>query len=88
MNPYYLPRWIIKKLILLYQKLINPILHFIGGPNTGCRFTPTCSNYSLQAVEEHGAIKGTFYGMWRICRCNPWGGCGHDPVPLKKKKNE
>lgn len=87
MNPLHLPRWIIKKLIVLYQKLINPILHFIGGPCAGCRFTPTCSNYTLEAVETHGAIKGTMYGLWRICRCNPWGGCGHDPVPPKKKKN-
>ena len=87
MNPLHLPRWIIKKLIVLYQKLINPILHFIGGPYAGCRFTPTCSNYTLEAVETHGAIKGTMYGLWRICRCNPWGGCGHDPVPPKKKKN-
>ncbi len=70
--------------IRFYQKLINPILHFVGGPNAGCRFTPTCSNYCLQAVERHGAVKGTFYGMRRICRCHPWGGCGEDPIPPKK----
>jgi len=86
MNPLHLPRWIIKMLIVMYQKLINPILHFIGGPYAGCRFTPTCSNYTLQAVETHGAIKGTFYGILRICRCNPWGGCGHDPIPPKRTK--
>jgi len=86
MNPLHIPKWIIKKLIVLYQKLINPILHFIGGPHAGCRFSPSCSNYTLQAVENHGAIKGVLYGMWRICRCNPWCKGGHDPVPPKKNK--
>ena len=84
MNPLHFPRWVIKQMIVLYQKLINPILHFIGGPYAGCRFTPSCSNYCLEAVETHGAIKGMLYGMWRICRCHPWGGEGEDLVPKKK----
>lgn len=84
MNPLHFPKWVIKKVIRLYQKLINPILHFIGGPYAGCRFTPSCSNYCLQAVETHGAFKGMLYGTWRICRCHPWGGSGDDPVPIKK----
>ena len=86
MNPLHIPKWIIKKLIVMYQKLINPILHFIGGPYAGCRFSPSCSNYTLQAVENHGAIKGVLFGMWRIGRCNPWCKGGHDPVPPKKDK--
>lgn len=88
MNPLHIPKWVIKKLIILYQKLINPILHFIGGPYAGCRFTPTCSNYCLKAVERHGAIKGVFYGVCRICRCHPWGGSGEDPVPEKRSKKK
>ena len=54
----------------------------MGGPNSGCRFTPTCSQYFLEAVEIHGVLKGGFLGLKRIMRCNPWGGQGHDPVPM------
>ena len=46
-----------------------------------CRFEPSCSNYALQAIERHGAVRGIALGAWRIARCNPLGGCGHDPVP-------
>ena len=86
MNPLHIPSWIIKKLIVVYQKLINPILHFFGGPYAGCRFSPSCSNYTLQAVETHGACKGVILGIWRICRCHPWSKGGHDPVPKNTKK--
>ncbi len=79
-----LPKLFIRFGIRAYQKLINPILHFIGGPYAGCRFSPSCSNYCLVAVERHGAIKGLFFGVRRICRCHPWGGCGDDPVPPLK----
>jgi len=46
-----------------------------------CRFTPTCSDYFIQAVRKHGAIKGAWLGVRRILRCHPYGGSGHDPVP-------
>ena len=46
-----------------------------------CRFQPTCSNYAMEALERHGAFKGTWLAVWRLCRCNPWGGMGYDPVP-------
>lgn len=46
-----------------------------------CRFQPTCSNYAMEALERHGAFKGTWLTVWRLCRCNPWGGMGYDPVP-------
>jgi len=82
-----LPKLFIRLGIRFYQKFIRPILHFMGGPHSGCRFTPSCSNYCLEAVERHGVVKGLFYGIFRICRCNPWGGCGEDPVPPKKDKN-
>ncbi len=74
-------KWLVRILIRGYQRAISPVLHFIGGPNTGCRFTPTCSEYFLQAVEKHGIFKGSWLGTVRIVRCNPWGGHGHDPVP-------
>ncbi|XBD75168.1 membrane protein insertion efficiency factor YidD [Akkermansia massiliensis] len=52
-----------------------------GGPGSGCRYTPTCSQYFIQAVRVHGAWRGFLLGSWRILRCNPWGGSGYDPVP-------
>ena len=72
---------LVRILIRGYQRFISPVIHFLGGPGSGCRFTPTCSEYFLQAVEHHGFLRGSWLGVLRILRCNPWGGCGHDPVP-------
>lgn len=74
-------KWLIRVLIRFYQIAISPVIHFAGGPGCGCRFTPTCSHYFLEAVETHGALRGSWLGLKRIARCNPWGGQGHDPVP-------
>ena len=49
-----------------------------------CRYQPTCSQYALDALKEHGGLIGGFHAARRILRCNPWGGCGYDPVPPKK----
>lgn len=46
-----------------------------------CRFSPSCSQYTIEAITKHGSLKGGWLGLKRIGRCNPWGGCGHDPVP-------
>ena len=67
-------------LIRFYQLMLSPALHLIGGPGSGCRFTPSCSAYALEAIERHGFIKGSWLGLCRICRCQPWGGSGYDPV--------
>jgi len=61
--------------IRFYQKFITPFTP------ASCRFTPTCSEYARQALLKHGPIKGTLLAIWRILRCNPWGGSGYDPVP-------
>ena len=61
--------------IKIYQILISPFL----GPS--CRFTPTCSQYTIEAIQKYGPLKGGWLGFRRIIRCHPWGGCGHDPVP-------
>jgi putative membrane protein insertion efficiency factor len=72
---------VIRLLIRFYQRILRPMLRFAAGPAAGCRFTPSCSNYFLQAVELHGPLRGSWYGICRIFRCHPWGGCGYDPVP-------
>ena len=61
--------------IHLYRWLISPWL----GAN--CRYQPTCSRYALEALEKHGAWRGSLLAIRRIGRCHPWGGSGHDPVP-------
>jgi putative membrane protein insertion efficiency factor len=77
-------KWLIRIFIRGYQIFISPVLHAVGGPASGCRFTPSCSHYFLQAVEVHGVLKGSWLGIWRILRCQPWGGQGEDPVPPRK----
>ena len=60
--------------IRLYQKLISPLMP------PACRYTPSCSEYAAQAIERHGVVRGILKGAWRVMRCNPFGGSGHDPV--------
>ncbi len=76
-------KYLIYALIRAYQWVISPVIHTICGPNSGCRFTPSCSQYFLEAAMKHGAIRGSVLGIKRICRCHPRGGFGHDPVPGK-----
>lgn len=68
--------WLIK----LYQKIPGPW-------HNSCRHIPTCSNYSIEAIEEYGSIKGSYMSIKRILRCNPWGTSGYDPV-IKKEKSK
>ncbi|MBE6219777.1 MAG: membrane protein insertion efficiency factor YidD [Alistipes sp.] len=63
-------------LIRFYQVFLSPLK-----PTSTCRFTPTCSQYAIEAFRKHGPIKGLILTVWRILRCNPWGGSGYDPVP-------
>jgi putative membrane protein insertion efficiency factor len=65
--------------IKLYQIFLSPLL----GKN--CRYTPTCSHYSIDAIREWGPIKGSWLAIKRIVSCNPWGGSGYDPVPKRDK---
>jgi putative membrane protein insertion efficiency factor len=62
-------------LIKLYQWIISPVL----GPK--CRYTPSCSQYALEALKKYGPLKGGWLALRRISRCHPWGGHGYDPVP-------
>jgi putative membrane protein insertion efficiency factor len=68
----------------IYRGVISPVLTALFTPmGLGCRFTPTCSCYAIEAVREHGALRGSWLAGRRLCRCHPWGGCGEDPVPQK-----
>ncbi|MFA7450547.1 MAG: membrane protein insertion efficiency factor YidD [Bacteroidales bacterium] len=62
-------------LVKCYQVCISPFTP------SSCRFTPTCSQYALEAFRKHGLFKGLYLSVKRILRCNPWGGGGYDPVP-------
>ena len=64
------------KLIRLYQKHIRGL----NPKDIGCKFYPTCSDYTIQAIEKHGIFKGMAMGVWRILRCNPFSKGGYDPV--------
>lgn len=52
-----------------------------AGRPSPCRYIPSCSSYAVEAVERHGAAKGTWFALRRLARCHPWGGFGFDPVP-------
>ena len=65
----------LRLLIRAYQLALRPVL----GPN--CRFSPSCSDYALQALDRHGVVRGAGLATLRILRCNPWHPGGHDPVP-------
>ncbi len=61
--------------ILFYRRYVSPLTP------PACRFTPTCSQYALEALRKHGPFKGLYLAVRRILRCHPWGGSGYDPVP-------
>lgn len=65
-------------LVKLYRIAISPWL------GVNCRFQPTCSEYAIEALREHGIFKGSWLAAKRIGRCHPWGGSGYDPVPTEK----
>jgi uncharacterized protein len=68
-------KFIFLVLIKIYQYFFSALL------GASCRFTPTCSEYGIQALQKYGAFKGGWLTLKRIVKCNPWGGHGHNPVP-------
>lgn len=61
--------------IYFYRSFISPLTP------PSCRFTPTCSQYAIEAIKRHGPLRGTWLAIRRIMRCHPWGDSGYDPVP-------
>jgi uncharacterized protein len=74
-------RLVLRTLIRAYQLLVSPLL----GPR--CRFHPSCSQYALEALELHGALRGTLLGLRRLSRCHPFHAGGYDPVPPPAARN-
>lgn len=72
---WHSPQWLLQGLVRAYRFFLSPWL------GSACRFTPTCSAYSLKALERHGAVGGSVLTTWRLLRCHPWCAGGHDPVP-------
>lgn len=68
-------KYILLKCVRFYQVAISPMLP------PRCRYAPTCSQYAVEALQKHGAVKGSVLALRRICRCHPFGGSGYDPVP-------
>ena len=67
--------WLLIQLIRFYQRFLSPLLP------PSCIYKPTCSQYTLEAIRKHGALRGTYLGVRRILRCHPWSQGGYDPVP-------
>ncbi len=76
-------RHLLIALIRLYQLICVPFLRAVCGPGGCCRFEPSCSQYAIGALRQHGTLGGVRLAAWRILRCQPWGGSGYDPVPLR-----
>lgn len=72
-------KWLVLGLIYFYRGAISPLTP------ASCRFTPTCSQYALEAIRIHGLWRGGWLTLKRIARCHPWGGSGYDPVPPKRE---
>ena len=70
----------------LVARGLHRLIHFYqlvrAGRPSPCRFQPSCSSYALEALEVHGAVRGSWLAVRRVTRCHPWGGLGYDPVPL------
>lgn len=74
-------------LVRLYQLVVSPVKYLFFGPSCGCRFHPTCSCYSHEALLKHGFWRGSLLSLRRILRCHPWHPGGEDPVPDLKSES-
>ena len=67
--------WLLILFVRIYQRFISPLTP------PSCRFTPTCSQYAIEALRKYGPLKGLWLAVKRLLRCHPWGGSGYDPEP-------
>ena len=78
----HLLTWILLLPVYFYRSVISPLTP------PSCRYTPTCSQYTIEALKRHGPFRGSYLSARRILSCNPWGGSGYDPVPEAKRKED
>ena len=83
MNP---AQFILVSAVRVYRWVLSPAKTALFGPLGRCRFTPTCSQYALEAIQRYGALRGSWLALRRLGRCHPWGTCGHDPVPERESR--
>lgn len=80
-----IPRAVALGALAVYRSALSPLIHSMNGLHSmdglACRYEPSCSEYARVAVRRHGVIRGGAMAMWRVARCNPFGGHGFDPVP-------
>ncbi|HYL58952.1 MAG TPA: membrane protein insertion efficiency factor YidD [Candidatus Acidoferrales bacterium] len=74
------PRMLALGALAVYRAALSPIIHALNHNRPACRFEPSCSEYARDAIAEHGLARGVAMALWRVARCNPWGGHGYDPV--------
>jgi hypothetical protein len=77
------PRWAAFGALAIYRAALSPMIHAINGP--ACRFEPSCSEYARDALAEYGIVRGGAMALWRVGRCNPFGGHGWDPIAKAKR---
>ena len=70
--------------IRIYQWTLSPLIRFLSIGKACCRFEPSCSHYAIEAIQVHGAWKGSSLTLKRLLKCQPWGSCGWDPVPPRQ----
>lgn len=84
-NLSYGLRWIAIIGVRLYQCLLSPMKYFFFGSSESCRFYPSCSNYTIEAIRRYGFFRGSLLAIKRLLRCHPWNPGGHDPIPGKER---
>ena len=80
------PARLLVGLIRVYQRILSPVLPVITLGRCGCRFSPTCSHYAAEAIQNHGAFRGVFLGLVRLVKCTPLHPGGFDPVPARRAR--
>lgn len=81
-----LPAGLLLGLIWIYRRTLSPLLAALSGPNGGCRFHPSCSQYAAEAVRAHGALAGGWLALRRVLKCHPLHPGGFDPVPASPRR--